>query len=50
MNTADDEPVDPEVLRLVLERTGYARTHPDECIDWDDFEAQLDARLGPLPD
>jgi hypothetical protein len=45
----DSEPVDPEVLRLVIERTEYARAHHDECIDWDDYEAQLDDRLGPVP-
>jgi len=34
------------LLQFVVERTTYARSHPDECIAWDDFEVQL----GPVLD
>ena len=44
----DDEPADPEVLRLVGKRVEYIRQHPDECVDWDVFEKTMDEKLGPV--
>jgi hypothetical protein len=44
----EGEPVEPEVLDLVEARVAYIHQHPEECMDWSDFEKLMDARLGPI--
>ncbi|MDR1513322.1 MAG: addiction module protein [Propionibacteriaceae bacterium] len=45
----DDEPVDPEVLRLIEERVSHIHAHPEKCVEWAEFEKQMDEKLGPVP-
>ena len=43
-----DEPVDPEVLCLVERRVAHIHEHPEQCVDWDDFEQIMEERLGSV--
>ena len=45
----DDDPVDPEVLRLVTQRVDHIQQHPEESLGWSDFEQLIDTKLGPVP-
>jgi len=45
----DDDPVDPEILRLIEQRATDVQQHPENCLDWTDFEKLLDDRLGSVP-
>ena len=41
--------VDAEVLDLVEARAEHILAHLEETIEWEDFEAAMDAELGPIP-
>ena len=40
----DDDPVDPEVLRLVTQRVDHIQQHPEESLAWSDFEKLIEDR------
>ena len=40
--------VSPEELALVRQAYEYYQEHPDEGMEWEEFEKVLDAKYGPL--
>jgi len=41
--------IDPEVLDLVEQRAERVRQNPAKAIPWEEFDAIMNDRLGPVP-